>query len=173
MIFQDISKFKNTADYLPILNAALITDLIVMLRVVLGQIKGSSLKSWYNKYGICSVGADVLSIVIGVLIARFIYPYFFSTWSIVLFAGVAVFVQLIHDLLFAQIFNAIPRGSSAILDTFKDYAKEFGPVILLADALMMISTVFVGSFLSGLSFNTNVVVLILFLYLMPYLLYSI
>jgi hypothetical protein len=173
MIFQDISKFTNTSDYLSILNAALITDLIVMLRVVLGQIKAVSLKSWYNKYGICGVGADVLSLVIGVLIARFIYPYLFSTWSVFLFAGLAVLVQLTHDLLFAQLFNAIPRGQSQILDTFKDYAKELGAVILLADAAMIVSTVFIGSFLAGLSMNTNIVILIFFLYLVPYILYSI
>jgi hypothetical protein len=84
-----------------------------------------------------------------------------------------VIVQLIHDLLFAQLFYSIPRGNSEILDTFKDYATEFGPVILLADAAMIISTILIASFLSTRSVNTNIIVLLVILYLVPYFIYSI
>lgn len=173
MYFQDISKFANLSDYLPILNGAIITDLIVMLRVVLGQIKSKSLTSWYKKYGISSVFADVLSIVIGIIVARFLYPLIFSKFSVFLFAALAIVVQVTHDLLFASFFNYIPRGKSDILDTFKDYAKEFGPIILLADATMMVSTVILGSLLASLSANLNMVILIISLYIVPYFLYSI
>ena len=51
MYLQNISNFSNISDYLPILNGAIITDLVVMLRVVLGQIKSKSLTEWYKKYG--------------------------------------------------------------------------------------------------------------------------
>jgi hypothetical protein len=173
MIFKNISDFKNTADYLPILNGAIITDLFVILSVVLGQIKSVSLTSWYKKYGTAGFLADVLSLVIGVIITRFLYSIFFTNFSMVFFLGLVVVVQFTHDLLFAQFFNAIPRGKSEILDTFKDYAKEFGPVILLADATMMVSTVLIGSLFASLSVNTNIIVLIVSLYIMPYLLYSI
>jgi len=114
-----------------------------------------------------------LSIVIGIIIARFLYPFLFTKFSILLFAALAVVVQITHDLIFASLFNSIPRGKSNILDTFKDYAKEFGPVILLADATMMVSTVFLGSLLASMSINTNIVVLIISLYVVPYFLYSI
>jgi len=173
MIFQNISTFSNIHDYLPIVNGAIITDLVVILRVVLGQIKSKSLTSWYKKYGIAGVLADVLSITIGVIITRFIYPFIFTKYSLITFIGLAVIVQLIHDLLFAQLFYSIPRGKSEILDTFKDYATEFGPVILLADAAMIISTILIGSFLSTQSINTNIIVLLVILYLVPYFIYSI
>ena len=38
-----------------------------------------------------------------------------------------------------------------MLDTFKDYAKEKGVSILWADALMIISTVLIATYLSTLS----------------------
>ena len=173
MYFQDISHFSNTADYLPIITAAIIVDLIVMMRVVLGQIKSVSLTAWYQQYRGSGVLADVLSIVIGVLIARFVYPFFFTKWSLPLFLIVTIAIQVTHDLTFAAFFNAIPRGASAILDTFKEYAAEFGPVILLADAMMMIGTVLLGSLLASQSLNTNIIVFLVALYIVPYVLYSI
>ena len=171
--FKDISKFSNTSDYLPILTGAIITDLIVLLRTSLGQIKSKALHSWYHKYGIAGVLADVLSITIGVLIVRFLYPFVFSGFSIFKMAGLAVIVQFIHDVLFYKLFQNIPRGRSQILDTFKDYASELGGVILLADAAMMVSTVLIASLLAGYSWNMNIAIFIIVLYLVPYFLYSI
>jgi hypothetical protein len=173
MFFYDISNFSNTEDYLPLFNAALITDLIVLLRVALGQIQSKSLTEWYKKYGLAAVLADVLSILIGIIIARFIYPYFYNKFSLFSFLIVVVAVQWIHDLSFAKLFNSISTGKSAIIDTFKDYAKEFGIVILFADSAMMISTVLLGSLLATLDTNTNIIILVIFAYILPYLLYSV
>jgi len=173
MFFKDISNFSNTSDYLSILNGAIITDLVVILLLIIGYIRKGTLTEWYKKYRMAGIMADVLSIVIGLIITRFIYSYVFTKFSIFTFAGLAVVVQFIHDILFAMFFNFIPRGQSEILDTFKDYAKEFGYKILFADAGMMVSTIFMASFLSGMSLNTNIIVLIISLYIVPYFLYSI
>ena len=172
-MFVDITNFRKAVDYLPLINGAIITDLIVILRVILGQIKSKTLKEWYKKYGLAGVLADVLSITIGVIIVQLIYPLIFSKFNIFIFAILAVIVQVIHDLLFAQFFNWIPRGKSEILDTFKDYANELGPVILLADAAMMVSTVLITSLLASFNEKINSILLIVNLYLVPYFLYSI
>jgi uncharacterized protein YacL len=172
-MFVDISNFTKAVDYLPLINGAITTDLIVILRVILGQIKSKTLKEWYKKYGLAGVLADVLSITIGVIIVQLIYPLIFSKFNIFIFAILAVIVQVIHDLLFAQFFNWIPRGKSEILDTFKDYANELGPVILLADAAMMVSTVFITSLLASFNEKINSILLIVNLYLVPYFLFSI
>jgi len=160
-------------DYLPILNGAIITDCIVILRLSLGQIKSNSLRSWYHKYGISGVLTDVLSIAIGVLITRFIYPMIFGKYSLIYFLGLAVIVQLVHDLTFAYFFNRVPRGRSQILDTFKDYAKEMGSVILLADAAMVVTTILLGTLFSQMNQNSNMVLFIVLLYMVPYFLYSV
>ena len=59
-----------------------------------------------------------------------------------------------------------------MFDTFKDYAKELGFIILLADATMIISSILLGSLLASLSLNSNIVILIVLLYIIPYMLYS-
>ena len=173
MIVNNISNFNNVNNYLPILNGAIITDLGVILLVILGYIKSTTLKVWYNKYGLSGILADVLSIVIGVIITRFIYPYIFCDYSILAFIILAIIIQLVHDLLFAKFFQMVPRNKSAILDTFKDYANELGPIILVADALMILSTIILTNYFSSYSNNTNIVILIVSLYLIPYFLYSI
>ena len=70
---RDIHDFKNTADYLPILNAVLITDLSVILLLMFGFIKSNVLQRWYKDLSLSAVIADVLIIVIGIIIARFLY----------------------------------------------------------------------------------------------------
>ena len=160
-------------NYLNILNAAIITDLTVIFLLIEGYIKSNALKQWYRKYNLSAVIADVLILVIGIIITQLIYPYLFSSYSLGLFIIIAVIVQICHDLSFAYLFNMVPRGKSQILDTFKDYAKEKGISILLADALMIISTVLIATYLSTLSTNSNIITLIIDVYCIPYLLYSV
>ena len=170
---KNISHFENTSDYLPIITAALIVDMIVLFCIVFEYIEIPSLTEWYKKFGVFAVLADVLSIVIGVILARFVYSALFKNYSIGLFLIITCIIQLTHDLLFAGFFNSVPRYSSAILDVFKDYANEVGPTILLADAAMMISTVLIASIIARWKTNSNIILLVVALYILPYVLYSI
>jgi hypothetical protein len=172
-LLKNLSNFKNVGDYLPIVVAALIVDMVVLSRVVSGGIKIKSLDAWYNKFGLLAVIADVLSIVIGIVISRFLYTLLFKNYYLILFLLLTVLVQVTHDLSFAWLFNTIPRNKSRILDVFKDYGKEVGGAILLADSTMMVSTILLGSFLATLSTNSVIIVLIVSAYILPYLLYSI
>jgi uncharacterized protein YacL len=171
MWFKNISHFNDTRDYLPILTAALIVDMIVLLRMVAGYIHIKSLTQWYNKFGFMAVVADVLSIVIGVILARALYSLLFKEYSWIGFLALTCLIQLTHDLLFARFFYSVPRHKNRMLDVFKDYGNEVGVQILFVDALMMISTVLLGSFLATCSTNTNIIVLIVCMYILPYLLF--
>ena len=172
-MFKDLSHFNEVNDYLPIISAALIIDMIVIIRIVSGYINITSLNKWYNKFGLLAVIADVFSIVICIILTRFLYSFFFSEYSIFTFILLACFIQIIHDLSFAAFFNSIPVNQSAILDVFKDYAQEVGFTILFADALMIIGTILLGSYLATLNTNSNIIIIIISMYILPYLLYSI
>lgn len=171
MMFKNIADFSNTSDYLPLFNGVLITDLLVILFMNLGWIPSLVLKEWYTKYNLSAVIADVLIIFIGLIIVRAIYYYVFDTFSILRFTSLAVVVQIIHDILFYLFFSAVPRGMNQMLDTFKDYAKEVSYKAIIADSMMMISSSLLGSYLAGTSLNTNLIVLILSVYLVPYFIY--
>jgi len=172
-MFKNLSNFNNTNDYLPIITAALIIDMIVIFCVVTGNIEVKSLNNWYINFGFLAVVADVLSIVIGIILARFLYPFIFSEYSLLLFILLTCIVQLTHDSLFALFFNSVPRNKSKMLDNFKDYAKEAGFIILFYDACMMITTILLASYIASLNINSEIIILIVSLYILPYLVYSI
>ena len=171
-MLKNIADFSNTNVYLPLFNAVLITDLFVIFLSNIGVIKSQVLRQWYSKYNLSAVIADVLIILIGLIITRAIYYYVFDSFSIVKFIILAVIVQIIHDLLFYIIFSNIPRGVNKMLDTFKDYANEVSYKAILSDSGMMILASLIASYLANKSLNVNIIVLIVSMYLLPYLLYN-
>jgi len=171
-MFKNISNFNNVNDYLPILNAVLITDMVVILLLIFGFIKSKVLVEWYKKYNLSAVIADILIIFIGIIITRYIYPKLFGEFSIIKFTILAVLVQIIHDILFYLLFKNIPRGTNMMLDTFKDYANEVGFNAILADSGMMIMASLLSSYLTGQSLNTNSILLIVLVYILPYIVYN-
>jgi hypothetical protein len=171
-MFKNISDFNNVNDYLPILNAVLITDMVVILLLIFGFIKSTVLVEWYKKYNLSAVIADILIIFIGIIITRYIYPKLFGEFSIIKFTILAVLVQIIHDILFYLLFKNIPRGTNMMLDTFKDYANEVGFNAILADSGMMIMASLLSSYLTGQSLNTNSILLIVLVYILPYIVYN-
>ena len=159
-MFKNIANFSNTSDYLPILNSVLITDLFVILLMNLNIIKSRVLKEWYDKYNVSAIVCDILIIFIGIIIARYVYYKVFKSYSLYKFVGLAVCIQVIHDILFYQVVTSIPRGANRMIDTFKDYGKEVSYKAILSDSGMMIMASILSSYLIGKSLNTNIIVLI-------------
>ena len=171
-MLKNIADFNNINDYLPLFNAVLITDLFVIFLLNTMVIKSQVLRQWYAQYNLSAVIADVLIILIGLIIVRAIYYYIFDTFSIIKFIILAVILQITHDILFYVFFRNIPRGVNKMIDTFKDYAKEVSYKAILADSGMMIMSCLIASYLVNKNTNTNIIVLVTFLYLLPYLLYN-
>ena len=171
-MLKNIADFNNISDYLPLFNSVLITDLFVILLLNTSVIKSTVLRKWYSQYNLSAVIADVLIILIGLIITRAIYYYVFDSFLIVKFIILAVIVQIAHDILFYVFFSSIPRGVNKMIDTFKDYATDVSYKAILADSGMMIMSCLIASYLANKNTNTNIIVLISFLYLLPYLLYN-
>jgi hypothetical protein len=171
-MFKNIANFNNTSDYLPLFNGVLITDLFVILLSNMKIIQSSVLIKWYADYNLSAVIADVLIIFIGLIIVRAIYYYIFTEFSILKFVALALVVQFIHDMLFYALFSSVPRGMNRMLDTFKDYAKEVSYKAVFADGGMMVMASLIASLLAGKNLNTNLIVMISSLYLLPYILYN-
>ena len=171
-MLKNIADFNNINDYLPLFNGVLITDLFVILLLNTRVIKSHVLRQWYSQYNLSAVIADVLIILIGIIICRALYYYVFESFSLLKFIILAVVVQITHDILFYALFNNIPRGVNKMLDTFKDYATDVSYKAILADSGMMIMACLIASYLVNKNTNTNIIVLISFMYLLPYLLYN-
>ena len=168
-----IYNFNDTYDYFPIITAAMITDMIVILLLKNRAFKSITLEKWYSTYGFSAGLADVLSIVIVIIVARFLYFKMFTKENLLYFIVLTVLVQLVHDVLFYFLFKSIPRGVSKMMDSFKDYANENGAIILMADSLMMISTILLATYFTSFNVNTNIILFIVALYLIVYFIYSV
>ena len=171
-MFKNIANFNNTSDYLPLFNGVLITDLFVILLLNMKIIQSSVLIKWYADFNLSAVIADVLNIFIGIIIVRAIYYYVFTDFSIFKFVALALVVQFIHDMLFYTFFSSVPRGMNRMLDTFKDYAKEVSYKAIFTDGGMIAMASLIASYLAGKKLNTNLIVVISSLYLLPYILYN-
>jgi hypothetical protein len=169
---KNIGDFNKVSDYLPLFNAVLITDLFVIFLLNITVIKSKVLRQWYSQYNLSAVIADVLIILIALIITRAIYYYVFDKFSLLKFTILAVIVQVTHDILFYIFFSNIPRGVNKMIDTFKDYANDVSYKAIFADSGMMIMACLIASYLVNKNTNTNIIVLISFIYLLPYLLYN-
>ena len=134
---------------LSLLAAATWVDFVVMvtIRVAPGQHFSflpptGALTLWYDKFGLAAVAADVLSLMIGVLIATLLFP---NAYGLSLVAA-AILVQLLHDVFFYfVVIRGLPQGQNQMIDVFKSYADEGGWTILLADAMIMTGTVAIAT----------------------------
>ena len=165
----------NIADFtgfLPLLNAVLITDLFVISLLNMELIQSRVLRKWYSQYNLSAVIADVLIILLVLILTRALYYSVFDKFSLLNFVILAVILQIAHDLLFALFFSSVPRGVNKMIDTFKDYANEMSYKAVIADSGMMIMSSLIASYLVNKNDNTNVIVLISSMYLLPYLLYN-
>jgi len=170
--FADISNFGFTKDYLPILNGCISADLFIMFFLFHNiAFQSKYLKLWYKKFTLAAALADVLILVIGIIIARFFYRYIFTDFNIWKFTGLAVIIQITHDLLFYLLFKNTPLRYSYILDFFKRYAREMGASAILGDSIMMIVACLLSSYMATLSINMNIITLIISVYFYPFILY--
>jgi hypothetical protein len=171
-MFKDISKFNNIDDYLPILTAILIVDMIVMILSISNIIQSNYIKVWYQKFFLSAVLADVLVLFIVVIFARAIYYYIFDTFSIINFIIVMLALQITHDILFYIMISIIPRGANKMIDVFQDYAKELSYGAIIGDSMMIIAIGLIASYLANFNANTNIIIFTVFLYLLQYILYN-
>lgn len=176
----DISDPNNVSDFIYICLAVLFVDVVVIFLVrFYPEIFGRSLNRWYDLFGLNAVLADVLVIVLGFVIARYVYTYLIAPkflngeWSPVVFTGTVVGTQLIHDILFYLcVILPLPRGQNLMMDIFKDYAASAGGKILLGDALMMTGSTVLAVVLKGLAADKVAFFGFLTAYALPYILYT-
>jgi hypothetical protein len=171
-MFKDISQFNDITDYLPIITAILIVEIITIILSFTHITQSGFLKIWYKEYKLSAVLADVSLIFLGIVIARALYPFIFDTFSILYFILLVVVIQVIHDILFYIMIRQIPKGVNKIIDILKDYADEISYWAILGDSAMMISSVLFAGLLANFDMNTNIIILAFLVYILQFILYT-
>jgi len=127
---------------------------------------GRSLDAWYDQFGIVAVISDCLVIVLGILIAKMFFPSY-------PLLPTAIVIQILHDILFYQfVILPTPHGHNRVIDLFKMYANENSWKILVADSIMIGTTVLLAKHLSGLKSQLVSFVGLLGVYALTYVVYT-
>jgi hypothetical protein len=164
--------YANKFEYVPILTANIYADLFIIF-VAFSKIYFNikSLDGWYKKYRLSAMIADILIGVLYMLLGRYLVYTSGVEVGLTAFAAICVSIQVVFDFVFYLFFSIIPRGSNNMLDFFKVYANEAGTGALLGDSFLVIMAVIFSAFLNQSSYDTNIVLLIMSVYLAPYFAY--
>ena len=172
-MFADISNINDNTDLLYIITAVVIVDMIVILIARDTKLFGKNINQWYDKFGITAVILDVLIIVIGFIITRYLFNVIELDFSPELFILVALTVQVIHDsALYEFVIKPYPAGNNQVIDVYKAYANENGHYIILGDSAMVLSSAVLAMYLKNKPMHETTTLLIVGLYIIPYFLYQ-
>ena len=169
MILKSITNFNNVNDYLPILNGCINADLMFIFLVYHGFIKSVFIKKWYKTFKLNAIIVDVLIFFIIIIIARYVCTYLFKVYTILFFIGLAICIQIIHDILFYIIFTNTPMGYNSMLDFFKGYSNEIGIGAMFTNICIISLACLFSAYFNTFSLNMNIITLIISCYFYPYM----
>jgi hypothetical protein len=176
----DISNPTDSQDLVFIGTAAVFIEFIVLFLTKYAgpnpTVGTMALNDWYERFGIFAVAADILSAIIGIIGARFLYTYFFKSvmdWSPLYFILCVVLFQVFHDIFFyLTTIKTLPRGYNEMIDVFQDYANENGAKILVADAGIVIGTALGAMYLKSVPLHFVFISLVVVLYALCFILFT-
>jgi hypothetical protein len=172
----NVGNYRANEDWWFYIPAIIFVDTFMIFLVrFMPQIFGRPINQWYDEFGLAAVLSDVAIIAIGIAIARYIYTAFFMEeegWNLLYFIGLAVIIQIVHDMAFAfGIVAKIPRGHNSMIDVFKAYV-EGGPKIILTDAVMIAGSIGISAALKELDYHYTTSFSLVTLYSLSYILYT-
>tara|TARA_A200000113_G_C8790881_1_gene330838 strand:- start:59 stop:595 length:537 start_codon:yes stop_codon:yes gene_type:complete len=165
--------------FLHFLTASVIIELFMMILFRFTK-SGKAINNWYDNLGWTAVILDILSILIGFYIAKFIYEYLVrqnyinTDYEIYKFLGIVLCVQIIHDFSFYFfVIKPYPKFKNRVIDEFKEYAKYYKSQAVFADSLIYIfTTPLLYLYIQKNNINTNTFISIVCFYFIGYLIYQ-
>jgi len=161
--------------------AALCIELFMLFlfRFTKSPFTGKSINNWYTKFGWSAIILDVLSVIIGFYITKYIYLYllkkgFISKENTLLkFLGLMLCVQIIHD--FTFYFTVIRNsqiGQNKIMDELISYAENIGVGAVIGDSFMYLLATPLLYYLLKLDTEENTFISLICTYIIGYIVYQ-
>ena len=159
------------SDLLAIFVGATVVDAAFLALNYAGALPSRELTRWYTSLGPSAMAMDILVIGLATAIGVYVARALFASPNLWQAALCVVGVQMVHDVLFALLFQTAPRGVF-IFDVFKKYAAEVGAHALWADALMVVGTLLLAEGVARLPRPVQQGALLASVYVALYALYA-
>jgi hypothetical protein len=172
----DISKYENVYD-IPLLFFAIlmVNVFIIFFTRFFPNTVGIALNEWYTKFKMTALLSDVLLILLGFIVARYVYTTWITPrygWNIWIFLAVLVAVRMLHDMiLYVAVILPIPIGHNEMIDVVKQYSKG-GPKNIVSDAFVMIASALLACYYKSEPVHVVVTASVLALYNAIYMIYT-
>ena len=168
--------------FLHFLTAAVVIELFMLylFRFTKSPFTGISINRWYDNLGWTAVILDVLSVLIGFYIAKFIYEYLVkekyinTDYELYKYLGLVLCVQIIHDFSFYLFaIKPYPKNKNRVMDEFKSYAERVKTGAVIGDSFMyLLATPLLYLFVQKNNIHTNTFISIVCFYLIGYLIHQ-
>lgn len=173
----------NKIEFTHILTATAFIEVYILylFRFTNSIITGVPVNEWYNKFRWSAVALDILSIMIGFYLAKFMFPHSNKLLSgfihndMLVFLITVLIIQIIHDVLFwlailRTHMNNGTKTNNAILNELIDYANNVQYGAILGDSFIyIVATPFLFYLLQSNMSNENMqFITIVCMYLIGY-----
>jgi succinate dehydrogenase hydrophobic anchor subunit len=172
---EDVSEYENIYDWILIAVAAIIVEVVVLCLVrFCPDIFGKAINIWFNRFKFSAVLADVLTIMIGFGITRYVYSeWFYPTydWNPLYFIGLSAVIQTLYvSFFYFVVVRPTPQGNNSMIDSLRDVVTASGPKILGADALKIMGASVLTMLLKSAPLHLTSMAAILSTYVIPFML---
>jgi len=174
-LWEDISDFYEIGDWYYLITAALVVEVIIIaITRFFPGFFGKYMNLWYSRFRMSAVLADITIVLIGFGISRYLYTEFIypnKDWNPVYFTGLALGVQILHDILFyLGVIKPLPEGRNGIIDVMRPYSEAGGFKLIAGDSAIMIGTSVLSMLLKASAPHIVISVALVSAYALPYLL---
>jgi hypothetical protein len=167
---------------LQFLTATLIIEVIILFlfRFTHSPLTGPAINRWYNNFTWTAVIMDILSVMIGFYLAKYVYEFLvkrgyitrkYEFWK---YLAILLAIQITHDICF-YFFVILPTkpGKNSVIDELKSYSKSIGAGAIRGDSFMyIVATPILYYLIVKYSNQTNTFISIVCLYLVAYFLHQ-
>jgi len=168
-------------EFIHFFTTACIVEVIMLylFRFTRSPLTGKAINNWYTNLGWSAIILDILSLLIGFYIAKFIYEYLLKNkfitkeYSLVKFLAIVLMFQITHDFSFYYlIIRNSKMGQSIVMDEFKRYAKSVGTGAVIGDSIMYLIGTPLVFYLATVRKDINIFSSLVSLYLVGYFVYQ-
>ena len=168
--------------FLHFFTAACVVELFMITIFRYSGIRGNkwmAINNWYTNLRWTAVILDIISVLIGFYIAKFIYEYLVTTkliddkHELLKFLGIVLCVQIIHDFSFYfLVIKDSKMGSSLVMDEFIRYSKSVSINAIIGDSIIYLLATPLVFYLVNVRTDVNVFSSLVSLYLVGYFIYQ-